>query len=552
MLRRYLILFLSTIVLALPSVAVAQDNASENLFPIFVNGRVGYIDSNGNVIIQPQFEIPNTASEVEMELISEFYDGLAGAQLNGKWGFIDRSGKWIIQPQFLYVSRFSDDRAGVEIDGKWGFIDTTGRIVIQPQFHYYTRFSEGLSPVMVTVAHDDDGDEIEYVFIDPSGRVAIESKPKATYYEFSEGLAAVITKDGKMGYIDKTGEFVIKPRESIAQAFSEGLALVSVDSKSGFIDEVGKWIVRPQFDLAAPFSDGMALITNKIGDEYLDGYIDQTGKVVFKPQFKSAGYFSDGVASVPVGNKRGYMDKTGKFVIPPKFDETHPFYKGLALVRVGQEVGYIKKSGEYVWQTTRWDVQFINPEPMPDDSQPRNIQTKYFPDLVFSSLRESDDFTVQWYSQHLEAMREPSLFQASKMGDKLHSYRFLWLRTFSHPIAIRLSIESDGTGTLIYVLTSGGGGYEPGEIRTNRSVSLTRKQVSEFLDCLKKADFWKLPTEEEVPEGVVQLDGAQWIIEGVKDGKYHIVDRWSPEKGAYRAAALFLLQLTQLKVKEVY
>lgn len=44
--------------------------------------------------------------------------------------------------------------------------------------------------------------------------------------------------------------------------------------------------------------------------------------------------------------------------------------------------------------------------------------------------------------------------------------------------------------------------------------------------------------------------GAQ--LEGVHNGTYRIVDRWSPKKGIYRDAALFLLKLANVKVREVY
>jgi hypothetical protein len=62
--------------------------------------------------------------------------------------------------------------------------------------------------------------------------------------------------------------------------------------------------------------------------------------------------------------------------------------------------------------------------------------------------------------------------------------------------------------------------------------------VDIFLKLLGQADFWKAPTEEK--SDAVGEDGAQWIVEGVKDGQYHVVDRWSPEEGPYRKAALFL------------
>lgn len=50
-------------------------------------------------------------------------------------------------------------------------------------------------------------------------------------------------KDGKYGYIDSTGKFVIEPRFNWAGEFSEGLARVGIGGKGGVIDRTGKVVV---------------------------------------------------------------------------------------------------------------------------------------------------------------------------------------------------------------------------------------------------------------------------------------------------------------------
>ena len=35
-------------------------------------------------------------------------------------------------------------------------------------------------------------------------------------------------------------------------------------------------------------------------------------------------------------------------------------------------------------------------------------------------------------------------------------------------------------------------------------------------------------------------DGSQWVIEGVRAGRYHVVDRWTPSKGVVRELGLML------------
>ena len=51
---------------------------------------------------------------------------------DGKWGYIDRAGKVVIQPRFYEVQWFSGGLAQVQIDGKLGYIDRSGSYVWKP------------------------------------------------------------------------------------------------------------------------------------------------------------------------------------------------------------------------------------------------------------------------------------------------------------------------------------------------------------------------------------------------------------------------------------
>jgi hypothetical protein len=180
-------------------------------------------------------------------------------------------------------------------------------------------------------------------------------------------------------------------------------------------------------------------------------------------------------------------------------------------------------------------------------------QTRYFPDGVLSADKRSDQFRSDWYSKQLEALREPSLWELSNSkGEERESYRFLWLRTFHHPVAVRVDIGVDGVGRLIVKMASGAGGYAPGELMRDETLTLEKEQSDLLLAIFEKNGFWKLPSIEESKSG---LDGAQWIIEGVKGRRYHVVDRWSPQDGAVRVIGLALTKdFAKLSVpaKEIY
>ena len=55
-------------------------------------------------------------------------------------------------------------------------------------------------------------------------------------------LNAPVKYNGKWGYIDKTGKFVIEPKFEGAYPFSEGLAMVKVGKAVGYIDKTGRYI----------------------------------------------------------------------------------------------------------------------------------------------------------------------------------------------------------------------------------------------------------------------------------------------------------------------
>jgi hypothetical protein len=174
-------------------------------------------------------------------------------------------------------------------------------------------------------------------------------------------------------------------------------------------------------------------------------------------------------------------------------------------------------------------------------------EVQYFPSLALDKQPELHQFRGGWYSKHLRAMDEPSLLAAANDTDS-NIYRFLWLRSFHHPIALRLQIQPEGDGVLVLKVLDGAGGYEPETLSIERTLELDSDKVSFFLEGLEELHFWELPG----PNTSLGLDGAQWVLEGAHEGRYHVVDRWSPEGGPYRDLCLMLLQFSALEVDEVY
>jgi hypothetical protein len=172
-------------------------------------------------------------------------------------------------------------------------------------------------------------------------------------------------------------------------------------------------------------------------------------------------------------------------------------------------------------------------------------RVSYFPDLAFDGVKEHDDFVRDWYSKHLEAMGEPSLVKLAQADRDCEVYRLLWLPTFDHPVAVRVEKLRDSI-SLNVVILDGQGGYEPGIIAVNKATKLGRPQWDELTRHLKRSVFWTLPTKSKEDEG--GTDGEQMIVEGIAAGKYHIVDRWSPNGNEYAKLCRSMLAMAGIKL----
>lgn len=165
------------------------------------------------------------------------------------------------------------------------------------------------------------------------------------------------------------------------------------------------------------------------------------------------------------------------------------------------------------------------------------------PSFNFFPPATIDSFRAQWYGNFLDAMQEPSLWARSTQT-RNPSYRFLWLRSFHHPVVIRLEVQPDHICALTVKVGLGSGGFDPGMLIQNDTRVLTKEQSDALLVHLTAA-FWSAPQEGPSTGGT---DGAQWIIEGIDSGRYHLADRWSPSTGPIRDLGMELIRLASLQI----
>ena len=229
---------------------------------------------------------------------------LKPVKIDGKYGYKNPTGQVVIPAQFEKAGKFSEGLAVVKLGSMYGYIEQKGQFVISPQFEKAGNFSGGLAKVKIANYS---------TYINKAGQRLFDEVSS-----FCQGLAR-IRIGSRYGYIDNSKQVVIPPQFEKAGQFSEELALVKMGEKWGYINQTGEMVIEPQFEKAWSFSEGLALVT--IDDKY--GYIDKTGELVtqlFDEAWSSSeGRATIEIKNkllgiLPMGKQYRTIDKMGNFI----------------------------------------------------------------------------------------------------------------------------------------------------------------------------------------------------------------------------------------------
>ena len=145
---------------------------------------------------------------------------------------------------------------------------------------------------------------------------------------FSEGIAAVM-KDGKIGFINAQNEVVIPFQFDYSDKcrmwdfgylFHDGYCIMTnKDGDLGLIDKSGNWVVEPSYDeVWAPHESGYRIIVK----DSKHGVLDSMCNVVYSAEYGYVDVLSDGFI-LTNGGKKWQVDFEGNVVRPFMFDATY-------------------------------------------------------------------------------------------------------------------------------------------------------------------------------------------------------------------------------------
>ncbi|MCX7748750.1 MAG: WG repeat-containing protein [Clostridia bacterium] len=219
----------------------------------FEEGGYGIIDKQGKVL-----------HTFNYHYVGDLGDGLLAfkSEGEGKFGFIDTNGKVVIEPRFTGVQPFKDGRAVVNtaedyFKGKYGLIDKKGNFVIRPEYSDILELGEGLYAVGIPIDTEYAPKGSKYAIANKDGKIVSDF----LYYgvsEYNHGMASAFDNT-KTFFIDKKGK---KSDHLPAMEGSGTLKLLGslvkadVDQRITYLGRDGKiiWRQNPEIPLGGSYS----------------------------------------------------------------------------------------------------------------------------------------------------------------------------------------------------------------------------------------------------------------------------------------------------------
>lgn len=376
----------------------------------------------------------------QFERVFTFSEGLAGVRIEGKYGYIDRTGKVVIEPKFDLVGPFRNGHAEALVGEYVGVIDRSGSFILPPEYARAIPFgktavlvqpgawksrvrtgSERLETDLLIL------DERPFALLDLATRTTLEKGLHIEKFDFETFVWARRSPKSEFGLLAPAGTWKIQPtysqvgslwnkRASVCRSDDKGrgsarssdlcsaldengeqtlpmvpyrigmyrnglYSVMGPNKKMGLLNEAGDLIGGRLFEMLKFDEPGPVVAVRENGvwvGMTRDGQMvenPENGKVLltcpFGLQFRArdggAEIFKDGKPTTPyvfdrsyydrdcnfpkwvnLKGKQSFIDADGRLLFdPPYFESTYSFIQGHAGVRANGKWGIIDTSGRF-------------------------------------------------------------------------------------------------------------------------------------------------------------------------------------------------------------
>lgn len=364
---------------------------------IAVDNKYGVIDSEGNIIIEPTYnvvQIPNPSiplficmsnyntetgeyetnkvlndnkeqiltgyQEIQAIPTETTADGVPFEKTvlkykkDGKYGLIDLDGNEITDAIYDSITAvtYKEGMFLVEQDEKLGVINLNGVTVIDVEYdnitvdNYYNADSKYEKTGLIVCKIGDNG--YRYGYVNYKGEVILEAEyteiSRITDIEDDDNIYLIAYKDGQAGVVKNKSTLIDYQYESIVYNSTNDVFTVQRNGKYGVIDGNGDTVIEPQYSRIIWSGiymnvevDEEEKVLDVSGNEVTDGYIYKMPT-------------SDGEYSIVYGEDSIYkiIDSSGNIVVDNNYTYIEDIGNNYYIVANSQKNGIIDLSGKSV------------------------------------------------------------------------------------------------------------------------------------------------------------------------------------------------------------
>ena len=307
---------------------------------------------NGQVILknQGQFFLPlSSTPDKAYELLIENQSNFLLAKEASGYGLIDQSGSYVLNPVL-------DQLEYTRGDNYFGYDENQYLLIrgfeerAQVRYNSYHKITKD-GDLLLEYIHGKLRRvlEEEGILLDAVGMESVKLiGPDAFNIKFRENKLGLHGKNGWLVAPNSDAEWIGVGTEGFFPALKNG--------KYGFLDAAGKWIIAPSFLEVGTFSEKFSAYRNSA----TWGTINTEGKIVAEAKWDKINSFIGGVAIAVSANKQYLILPNGELAYPEGLDKIERLKEGYYLVSNNTKSGLLNSQGKLILPITFDQIQVEN------------------------------------------------------------------------------------------------------------------------------------------------------------------------------------------------
>jgi hypothetical protein len=275
--------------------------------PLFVRDSVAeeggtvyfYLDTDGQNFIAADYDPVEEDRGLKFDYPASYGKSDTGITtdkngVTGRFAYVMRGVGMVTGYDYTNAYAFTENRAAVTTAKNRGglyFIDENGNRVFDTWKYYFNEHGRDVYENLVLPLTD--GIENLGFFYFDHGLTRVR-RQVIDAYNWAYVRRVRTMKDEQI-LIRTDGTEYELPAGYTLEGYSDGMILLSKDGRYGFIDYTGEWIAQPIYTAATPFVCGLATLTTEDGRV---GMIDTEGNIVLQFTYDYISQVSDGLIAV--------------------------------------------------------------------------------------------------------------------------------------------------------------------------------------------------------------------------------------------------------------